>query len=127
AKFEAETPPFPGPAPPPGGIEPEKETGSFFEIWRAPFLSRTLMLIVFNLFQTMGFYGFSNWVPTFLIHQGIEVTTSLGYTFAIAIAAPFGPLLAMPFTDRFERKWLIVGAAFLIAVFGLAFAQMRAA
>jgi MFS transporter, putative metabolite:H+ symporter len=127
AKFEAETSPASQPAqlPPDGG--PEKETGSFFEIWRAPFLSRTLMLIIFNLFQTMGFYGFSNWVPTFLIHQGIEVTTSLGYTFAIAIAAPFGPLLAMPFTDRFERKWLIVAGAFFIAVFGLAFSQMRAA
>ena len=52
------------------------------------------MLIVFNLFQTVGFYGFANWVPTFLIKQGIAVTASLGYTFVIAIAAPFGPLLA---------------------------------
>jgi len=85
------------------------------------------MLIVFNLVQTVGFYGFNNWVPTFLIHQGIAVTTSLGYTFAIAIAAPFGPLLAVPFTDRFERKWLIVGGAFLVGLFGLAFAQMRTA
>ena len=88
---------------------------------------RTLMLIVFNLVQTVGFYGFDNWVPTFLIHQGIAVTTSLGYTFAIAIAAPFGPLLALPFTDRFERKWLIVGGAFFVGVFGLFFAQMRTA
>jgi putative MFS transporter len=107
--------------------EAEETTGSFWEIWSAPYLSRTLMLIVFNLVQTVGFYGFNNWVPTFLIHQGIAVTTSLGYTFAIAIAAPFGPLLAVPFTDRFERKWLIVGGAFLVGLFGLAFAQMRTA
>ena len=58
------------------------------------------MLIVFNLFQTVGFYGFNNWVPTFLISQGIEVTKSLGYTFIIALAAPVGPLLAALFTDR---------------------------
>ena len=52
------------------------------------------MLIVFNVFQTVGFYGFSNWVPTLLIKRGIAVTNSLEYTFLIAIAAPFGPLIA---------------------------------
>jgi len=33
------------------------------------------------------------------------VTTSLQYTFIIAIAAPFGPLLGATLADRFERKW----------------------
>jgi putative MFS transporter len=126
ARFEAEAGSQAGPA---ANALPEIEepTGSFWEIWSKPYLSRTVMLIVFNLVQTVGFYGFNNWVPTFLIHQGIAVTTSLGYTFAIAIAAPFGPLLAVPFTDRFERKWLIVGGAFLVGVFGLLFANMRSA
>ncbi len=101
--------------------------GGFAEIWKRPYLARTLMLIVFNLFQTVGFYGFSNWVPSFLIKQGIAVTASLGYTFVIAIAAPFGPLLAALFTDRIERKWMIVAAAVCVAGFGLAFGQMREA
>jgi putative MFS transporter len=126
ARFEAEA----GVTAKPAVARPQKieePEGSFWEIWRKPYLGRTLMLIVFNLVQTFGFYGFANWVPTLLMHQGIAVTTSLGYTFAIAIAAPFGPLLAVPFTDRFERKWLIVGGAFFVGVFGLAFAQMRTA
>lgn len=104
-------------------VEPQK--GSFAEIWRSPYLTRTVMLIVFNLFQTVGFYGFNNWVPTFLVSQGISVTKSLGYTFFIAIAAPFGPLLGALFTDKIERKWQIAGAAACVAVFGLAFASMR--
>ncbi len=99
--------------------------GGFAEIWRPPYLARTLMLIVFNLFQTVGFYGFNNWVPSFLVSQGIGVTKSLGYTFLIAIAAPFGPLLAALFADRIERKWAIAGAAAAVAVFGLLFAQGR--
>jgi MFS transporter, putative metabolite:H+ symporter len=101
--------------------------GRFGEIWRKPYLSRTVMLIIFNIFQTVGFYGFSNWVPTLLIKQGISVTQSLQYTFIIAIAAPFGPLLASALGDRVERKWLIVAAAFAIAAFGLAFGQTTAA
>ncbi len=127
AQFEAQAVAESGPLPEPVIESFETPRGSFAEIWRAPYLSRTAMLIAFNLFQTVGFYGFNNWVPTFLISQGIEVTRSLGYTFLIAIAAPFGPLLAASFTDRIERKWVIVGAAGCVAVFGLAFAQMRVA
>jgi len=97
--------------------------GSFLEIWRGPYLGRTTMLIVFNLFQAAGYYGFASWVPTLLIESGIEVTKSLGYTFIIAIAAPIGPALGLLFTDRVERKWIISGAALAIAVAGLAFTQ----
>jgi putative MFS transporter len=82
---------------------------------------------VFNLFQTVGFYGFSNWVPTLLIKRGITVTSSLRYTFIIAIAAPFGPLLAAALADKLQRKWQIVAAAFGVALFGLLFGQATAA
>jgi putative MFS transporter len=99
--------------------------GNFLEIWREPYFVRTLMLVIFNLFQTVGFYGFSNWVPALLMKQGIAFTASLEYTFIIAIAAPFGPLVAWFLTDRIERKWLIVAAALGVASFGLLFAQMR--
>jgi putative MFS transporter len=97
--------------------------GSFLEIWRKPYLGRTLMLIAFNLFQAAGYYGFASWVPTLLIESGIEATKSLGYTFIIAIAAPIGPALGLLFTDRIERKWVISGAALAIATAGLAFTQ----
>ncbi len=101
----------------------EPGRGSFREIWKPPYLSRTVMLIAFNLFQAAGYYGFASWVPTLLIESGIEVTKSLGYTFIIAIAAPIGPALGLLFTDRVERKWVISGAALAIAASGLAFTQ----
>jgi putative MFS transporter len=103
--------------------ESEPGKGSFFEIWRPPYLGRTVMLIAFNLFQAAGYYGFASWVPTLLIESGIEVTRSLGYTFVIAIAAPIGPALGLLFTDRIERKWVISGAALAIAASGLVFTQ----
>lgn len=103
------------------GAQPGR--GSFLEIWKKPYLGRTVMLIAFNLFQAAGYYGFASWVPTLLIESGIEVTKSLGYTFIIAIAAPIGPALGLLFTDRIERKWVISGAAVAIAASGLAFTQ----
>src|ERR1700730_8897697 len=45
----------------------KKEGGSFWELWRAPYLSRTVMLVIFQALQTIGFYGFANWAPTFLL------------------------------------------------------------
>jgi MFS transporter, putative metabolite:H+ symporter len=101
--------------------------GSFREMWQPPYRTRSVMLILFHLFQTVGFYGFSNWVPTLLIERGIGITSSLRYTFIIAIAAPFGPLAAAAIADQFERKWQIVLSALAIAISGLLFSQMTAA
>ena len=96
--------------------------GRFAEIWAPPYRSRTIMLMVFQFFQTFGFYGFAAWVPTLIARQtGINLSSSLLYSFIIAIAAPFGPLLAMTFADRFERKWQLVGAATCVGVFGVLF------
>ncbi len=97
------------------------------EMWSPAYRGRTLMLVVYNLFQTIGYYGFASWVPTFLISQGIEITRSLQYTFIIAIANPVGPLLGVWFADRIERKWQIAWAALVIAVLGLLFSQQRSA
>jgi putative MFS transporter len=103
----------------------EEAKGSFADIFRTPYLGRTLMLTVFQFFQTVGYYGFSSWVPTLMISAGITTTLGLRYSFLIALAAPFGPLLAMSIADRTERKWQIVVSAICIAVFGLLFASQR--
>ena len=57
------------PLPPPQVIAGETAMvqGSWFEIWRPPYLNRTIILVIFNLFQTVGYYGFASWVPQFLI------------------------------------------------------------
>jgi len=118
AKVAAEThAPLPPPAP------PVIETGSarFGEIFQPPYRARTIMLSVFNFFQTIGFYGFGNWVPALIAAMGITLTKSSGYAAAIAIAYPFGPLICSLFADKIERKWQIVMAACGTAVFGLLF------
>jgi putative MFS transporter len=110
--------------PPPGPPGPQ-ETGAarFAEIWQPPYDRRAIVLSVFNLFQTFGYYGFAAWVPTLLIAKGIKVTTSLEYSFIIAIANPVGPLLCTLFADRIERKWQICLGAIGIGVFGMLFAN----
>src|SRR5260221_3679520 len=109
---------------PPANPHPVEEVhGDFLDIFKSPYLSRTSMLMVFNFFQTVGYYGFASWVPTLLIAAGVTTTSSLQYSFIIAIAAPLGPLLALRIADKFERKWQIVAAALCIGVFGLLFSR----
>jgi putative MFS transporter len=107
--------------------ETEHKAGAWTEMWSPTYRGRTIMLVIFNLFQTIGYYGFSSWVAALLVSQGIEVTKSLAYTFVLAVAAPIGPLVGVFFADRFERKWQIAWAAIGIAGFGLLFAQQTTA
>jgi MFS transporter, putative metabolite:H+ symporter len=115
---------------PPAVPETSAETAQgarvkFIQIFRPPYLRRTLMLMVFHFAQTVGYYGFASWVPTLLIAAGIRTTLSLQYSFVIAISAPLGPLLVRGIADRFERKWQIVWSAVCIAAFGLLFAGQK--
>ena len=113
-----------GAALPPAGLGVVEPSGSgrFAEIWRRPYRDRTILLTVFQVCQTIGFYGFAAWVPSLLIAKGIRVTTSLEYSFVIAISNPLGPLIGIVVADWFERKWQIVASALGVAVFGMLFA-----
>ncbi|WP_431824244.1 MFS transporter [Burkholderia sp. F1] len=124
AKVEAE---YGRPLPPPAPAQPVHARGSFRDMWVPPYRNRTIMMTIFNVFQTVGFYGFANWVPTLLIKQGITITTSLAYSSVIALAAPIGPLIGLLIADRFERKSVIVAMAGAAVVCGLLFSQTTVA
>jgi putative MFS transporter len=104
--------------------QPVEHRASLSDLWKAPYRSRLIVLTVFNFFQAIGYHGFVNWVPTLLMGQGVTVTRSLMYSFIIAFALPAGPLLAMLYADRIQRKYLIVGSALAISAFGIVFGQM---
>lgn len=97
------------------------------DIFVPPYRRRAIALAVFNFFQTIGFYGFGNWVPKLVSGQGMTMANSLQYSFVIALAYPIGPFLFTTFADRFERKWQIVTAAAGTAIFGLLFTRQRSA
>ncbi|MBA8794970.1 putative MFS transporter [Friedmanniella endophytica] len=82
---------------------------------------RTVMLMILNILQTVGYYGFGTLAPLVLTAKGYTVTSSLGYSALAFCGYPLGALLAVPIMERFERKRLIIGAVIAIAAFGLVF------
>lgn len=101
--------------------------GRLAEAFSPEYRSRTIMLSVANFFQTIGFYGFANWVPTLLIAKGIHVSQTLEYSFVIAFAYPLFPLVSVLFADKIERKWQVCISCAGIAICGIAFAQQTSA
>ena len=99
--------------------------GAWREMFRPPYLSRTIMLSLFQFCQTIAAFGFLIWVPIILVREGFTVVHSLGYTVAITLLVPVGGLLGLVFAERFERKWQLVGTALAIGIFGIGFSQAR--
>ena len=95
------------------------ERGRFRVIFGSRYRGRTLMLCVFHLFQTVGYYGFGTLVPTVLAAKGYSIVTSLTFTSLTFLGYPIGSALSLPIVEQIDRRWLIVASAALMAVFGL--------
>ncbi|MGX1973388.1 MFS transporter [Streptomyces kronopolitis] len=91
------------------------------EMFRAPWRRRTLMWWLFQVLQTVGYYGFGSLAPVVLTAKGHTVTESLLYAALSFCGYPVGSALSVPLIDRIERRTLIIASALGIATCGLAF------
>ncbi len=78
------------------------------------------MLCVFQIFQTVGYYGFGTMVPLVLAHKGFSVLASLEYTTIAFLGYPIGSALSLLVVERIDRRVLIMLSAAAMAGFGLA-------
>jgi MFS transporter, putative metabolite:H+ symporter len=90
-------------------------------LFRDQLARRTWMLLVVWAFQTLGFYGFTSWVPVLLASHGFGLTKSLTFSALTTIGAVPGALCAWPVSDRYRRKAPCIAVSVLIAAFGLAY------
>jgi MFS transporter, putative metabolite:H+ symporter len=113
-------------APAPRAPDTVADTRSTLDVLRTAFSgvyrTRTIMLFVFQVLQTVAYYGFGTLAPVVLVQKGFAVTESLGYAALSFAGYPIGSLISVPLVERFERKFLIIYAAIAIAVLGIVFA-----
>lgn len=113
--------PLPNPASP--APDAKSATGRWIEMFSPFYLPRTLIISLFQFAQTIAVFGFTAFVPMLLFKQGFTVVHSLFYTAIIVLMAPIGALCAALFAEKIERKWQLVGTAFLIGLCGMIFAN----
>ncbi|HZV50655.1 MAG TPA: MFS transporter [Candidatus Dormibacteraeota bacterium] len=94
----------------------------YLDIFAPDLRSRTIMMLVFQFFQTGIFYGFTSLAPTFLLHKGINLVHTLLFSMIIYAGFFFGSIANLFIIDRIERKWGIVGSAVIAGILGTAFA-----
>jgi putative MFS transporter len=107
--------------------QPDPETavpvtsGQFGELFVPPYLRRTLMMTLFHVLQTLGYYGFGTLVPLILVAKGLPIVQSLLFSAVTFIGYPVGSALSVPIVERWERKYLVIASALAMAGFGVAF------
>ncbi len=95
-----------------------EEGGNFWDLFSRTHGSRTIILVLTWVCLTMGFFGFTAWVPTLLVAHGFSLVHSLTWSSTMSLAAIPGAMLAGLFSDKFDRKWTLSGIALLIAICG---------
>jgi MFS transporter, putative metabolite:H+ symporter len=88
-------------------------------LFSGEYRSRVVMLGVFHVFQTIGYYGFGTLVPLVLASKGYSIVTSLTFTTLTFIGYPIGSALSLPIIERLDRRWLIAGSAFVMSLLGI--------
>jgi putative MFS transporter len=91
------------------------------DLFHGGYARRTVMLWIFQSLQTVGYYGFGSLAPIVLLGKGYDIVETLGYSAVIFLGYPIGSAISIPLVERIERKWMLVGAALGIAIFGVIF------
>jgi putative MFS transporter len=111
------------PEPVKSGHGPVQEVNRSYisELFVVPHLGRTTLLVVAWIFGSLGFFGFTSWVPTLLVARGFSLVHSLTWSSAMATACIPGAMLAASISDKFDRKWSILTVTMLIAICGVCY------
>jgi putative MFS transporter len=87
-------------------------------------IRRTLLIILINIAIGAGSYGFSAFIPTFFVKQGLSVTKSLSFALTMSFGSTAATIFAWWLSDKVGRKWGIVLSTAIGAVSGLIYPNM---
>lgn len=104
-----------------GAVGPAEKTG-FGEIWKGPYLRRTVMLWILWFGIVFSYYGVFTWLPSLLRAQHTLMTT-FQYTLIITLAQIPGYFSAAYLVDRIGRKWTLASYLLVCAVGAFFFRQ----
>ena len=93
---------------------------SVAELFSPHYAGRMIVLWIFQIFQSVGYYGFGTLVPLVLTQKGFSVVNSLTYVSLVYVGYPLGSALSIPLVERIDRRWLIVASAASMAICGVA-------
>ncbi|GAA1857145.1 MFS transporter [Brevibacterium marinum] len=104
---------------------PAVEAAESKDTVKRPFWQLVVLGTVVTVGVNMFVYGFISWMPTFFVEQGIDVSSSLAYTTAMALGAPGGGLVCLLLINRLNRRTAVVTFSIIVIPLGLAYAAAQ--
>jgi len=101
--------------------DPYQKPTRFRDLFAKDIRSRTIMMLIFQIFQGGLFYGFTTFAPSLLVKK-YPLHDPLGYAAVIYAGFFVGSVANVFIIDKVERKWGIVITAVLAGVVGSLFA-----
>ncbi|BBG23395.1 MFS transporter [Sulfuracidifex tepidarius] len=103
-------------------VDVEEKRSSVRELFSKELRKRTIMMLVFQFFQSGIFYGFVVLTPSFLLAKGISLVNTLLFSIVIDTGFLAGSVINYFVIDKVDRKYGIIGSSVLAGVLGTAFA-----
>jgi MFS transporter, putative metabolite:H+ symporter len=88
------------------------------ELFSSAMIRRTITGSVILITLNTAIYGFIAFLPSFMVRQGLTITTSLNYTMLMSFGGPVGALIGMWLADRIGRKACMIAFSFAAILFG---------
>ena len=98
--------------------------GHLSDLFSRDMLARTITGSVILITLNTAIYGFIAFLPSFMVKQGLTITTSLNYTTVMSFGGPVGAVLGMLLADKFGRKPCTVLFSFLAIICGAIYPQL---
>jgi len=103
-------------------IAPKIAKSSYKDIFAPDVRKRTIMMLIFQFFQSGIFYGFATFAPSLLVAKGLTITAALGFATVIYSGFFVGSIFNLFIIDKVERKYGIITTAILAGITGTLFA-----
>jgi len=108
--------------PEPEKVEVVEEHSKISELFSKDLRTRTIMMLIFQFFQSGIFYGFVVLAPSFLLAKGISLVNTLLFSIIIDTGFIAGSVFNYFIIDRVDRKYGIIGSAVFAGILGTLFA-----
>ncbi|MDT7902418.1 MAG: MFS transporter [Acidianus sp.] len=108
--------------PEPEKVEVVEQHSKISELFSKNLRTRTIMMLIFQFFQSGIFYGFVVLAPSFLLAKGISLVNTLLFSIIIDTGFIAGSVFNYFIIDRVDRKYGIIGSAVFAGILGTLFA-----
>jgi putative MFS transporter len=97
---------------------PSNTADKLSELFSSSMIKRTITGSVILITLNTAIYGFIAFLPSFMVKQGLTITTSLNYITLMSFGGPVGALMGMWLADRLGRKPSMIVFSLFAICFG---------